>query len=51
MKIMTWGMPIFMIIIFRNMPAGLVLYWTTFNVLSIIHQYFLTKHLKKKENQ
>jgi len=50
MKIMTWGMPIFMVIIFRSMPAGLVLYWTAFNVLSIIHQYFLTKHLKKKEN-
>lgn len=51
MKIMTWGMPIFMIIIFRSMPAGLVLYWTTFNVLSIIHQYYLTKYIKKKENQ
>jgi len=51
MKIMTWGMPIFMVIIFRSMPAGLVLYWTAFNVLSILHQYFLTKHIKKKENQ
>lgn len=43
-KMMTWMMPIMMFFIFRSMPAGLVLYWTTFNIFSVIQQYFLKKH-------
>lgn len=50
-KIMTWGMPIMFFFMFKGFPAGLVLYWTAFNVLSIIHQYYLNKHFKNKENQ
>ncbi|MDD2228865.1 MAG: membrane protein insertase YidC [Candidatus Cloacimonetes bacterium] len=49
-KMMTWMMPIMMFFIFKGMPAGLVLYWTAFNILSIIHQYYLNKHFKNKEN-
>lgn len=49
-KIMTWMMPIMMFFIFKGMPAGLVLYWTAFNILSVIHQYFLNKRFKNKEN-
>jgi YidC/Oxa1 family membrane protein insertase len=45
-KMMTYIMPPFMIFIFKSLPAGLVLYWTTFNVLSIVQQYYLNK----KEN-
>ncbi len=48
-KMMMWVMPIFMFFIFRNMPAGLVLYWTIFNVFSVIQQYYLQKHLKQKD--
>jgi len=48
-KMMTWMMPIMMFFIFRNMPAGLVLYWTTFNIFSVIQQYYLMKHYKNKE--
>lgn len=48
-KMMTWMMPIMMFFIFRNMPAGLVLYWTTFNVFSVIQQYYLMKHYKNKD--
>jgi len=51
MKMMTWFMPLMMFFIFKSMPAGLVLYWTTFNILSVIHQYYLNKHFKNKENQ
>lgn len=50
-KMMTWMMPIMMFFIFKGMPAGLVLYWTAFNVLSVIHQYYLNKHFKNKETQ
>jgi YidC/Oxa1 family membrane protein insertase len=48
-KMMTWMMPIMMFFIFRNMPAGLVLYWTTFNIFSVIQQYYLMKHYKNKD--
>lgn len=48
-KMMTWVMPVVLFFVFRSMPAGLVLYWTVFNILSIIQQYYLQKHLNKKE--
>jgi YidC/Oxa1 family membrane protein insertase len=42
-KMMTWIMPVVMFFVFKSMPAGLVLYWTLFNVFSIIQQYYLQK--------
>jgi YidC/Oxa1 family membrane protein insertase len=48
-KMMTWIMPIMMFFIFRSMPAGLVLYWTVFNIFSVIQQYYLLKLNKNKE--
>ncbi|MCB5279717.1 MAG: membrane protein insertase YidC [Candidatus Cloacimonetes bacterium] len=47
-KMMTWMMPIMMFFIFRNMPAGLVLYWTVFNIFSVIQQYYLLKRHNKE---
>jgi YidC/Oxa1 family membrane protein insertase len=48
-KMMAWVMPVVLFFVFKSMPAGLVLYWTVFNVLSILQQYYLQKHLNKKE--
>jgi YidC/Oxa1 family membrane protein insertase len=48
-KMMTWMMPIMMFFIFRGMPAGLVLYWTVFNIYSVIQQYYLLKKHRNKE--
>jgi YidC/Oxa1 family membrane protein insertase len=48
-KMMTWMMPIMMFFIFRNMPAGLVLYWTVFNIFSVIQQYYLLKQHRNKD--
>ncbi len=42
-KMMMYVMPIFMVFIFRGLPSGLVLYWTIFNIFSIIQQYFIKK--------
>jgi len=50
-KMMTWLMPVMMFVIFRSMPSGLVLYWTVFNILSVVQQYYLQKHFKQKESQ
>jgi YidC/Oxa1 family membrane protein insertase len=36
-------MPIMFTFLFLNFPSGLVLYWLVNNVLSIAHQYYLTK--------
>lgn len=44
-KMMMYIMPVFMVFIFRGLPSGLVLYWTIFNVFSIVQQYFIKKQL------
>ncbi|HOV16448.1 MAG TPA: membrane protein insertase YidC [Candidatus Cloacimonadota bacterium] len=48
-RLMAWIMPVIMFFIFKSMPAGLVLYWTVFNILSIIQQYYLQRHFAEKE--
>ncbi|MDY6915336.1 MAG: membrane protein insertase YidC [Candidatus Cloacimonadota bacterium] len=42
-KMMMYVMPIIMFFIFKGLPAGLVLYWTVFNIMSIFQQYFIKK--------
>jgi YidC/Oxa1 family membrane protein insertase len=46
-KMMIYLMPPFMLVLFNNFPAGLVLYWTFSNALGIVQQYVLDKSLKK----
>jgi len=42
-KMMLYIMPVFLVFIFSSLPSGLVLYWTVFNVFSIIQQYYVKK--------
>ncbi len=44
-KMMGYIMPVMMFFIFKSFPSGLVLYWTVFNVFSIIQQYYVQKKL------
>ena len=46
-KMMIYFMPVFMLMIFNNFPAGLVLYWTLQSALGVIQQYYLDKSQKK----
>ena len=46
-KFMMYFMNGFFIIIFNQFPSGLVLYYTLFNVLTIVQQKYLTSHQKK----
>ncbi len=46
MAFMTYGMPIMFFFIMYNAPSGLLLYWSTVNVISIGQQIFVNK--KKK---
>jgi YidC/Oxa1 family membrane protein insertase len=41
-NIMRWGLPVMMLFFFYNMSAGLTLYWTVQNLLTIV-QTKLTK--------
>jgi len=41
---MMMYMPYFMLLIFAKMPAGLILYWTWSNIISILQQRVITKH-------
>ena len=38
-------MPIMFTFLFLSLPSGLVLYWLVTNVLSIAHQYYITKKM------
>ena len=46
MTFITYGMPIIFFFIMYNAPSGLLLYWSTVNVISIGQQLFVNK--KKK---
>jgi YidC/Oxa1 family membrane protein insertase len=39
-KAMVYIMPIFMLVLFNQFPSGLNLYYTLFNILTIIQQKF-----------
>jgi YidC/Oxa1 family membrane protein insertase len=45
MKIMMYGMPLFFFFIFYNAPSGLLLYWTTSNLLQLVQQLIINKTL------
>lgn len=46
-KMMMYFMPVFLFFIFKSLPAGLMLYWTVSNIISLFQQYYI----KKKFNQ
>ena len=45
-KTMAYIMPLVFFFVFYKLPAGLVIYWTVFNILSIIHMIWVEKHWK-----
>jgi len=47
-KMLLW-MPLFMLFICANLPTGVLLYWTTSNILMAAQQYFLSKQQVVKE--
>ena len=44
-KVMTW-MPVLFTFMFLAFPAGLVLYWTVNNLLSIAQQWHITRQIE-----
>ncbi len=47
MKYVMWAMPIFLTFIMLNMPSGLSLYILTNNLLTIVQQIIIKKHVAK----
>ena len=48
-KMMVWFMPIFLVLLFNNFPSGLTLYYTLFNLLSILQQRYAHPPVKALE--
>ncbi|MDX2083139.1 MAG: membrane protein insertase YidC [Rickettsiales bacterium] len=48
-KILKW-MPYVLTFVLAAFPAGLVIYWTWSNLLSILQQFLITKKLNKSKN-
>jgi len=46
-KMLTYMMPLLFGFLFRNFPAGLTLYWTVYNISSVIEQVWLIGHPSK----
>ncbi|MBD3169031.1 MAG: membrane protein insertase YidC [candidate division Zixibacteria bacterium] len=44
-KMMVYLMPALFTFLFYSMPAGLVLYWTMYNILSLIEQLYIRRNL------
>lgn len=44
-RFLVFGMPVLMFFFFRNLPSGLVLYWTVYNILSIVEQWNVERML------
>ena len=47
MKMMMWGMPIFMVVIFVNLPAGLNLYYLTANIATLPQSWWIASEREK----
>jgi YidC/Oxa1 family membrane protein insertase len=46
-KFMMWFFPVFLTFISMQWPSGLLLYWVVTNLLSILQQQMVNRHLKK----
>ncbi|MCS5712760.1 membrane protein insertase YidC [Candidatus Berkiella aquae] len=45
---MMMFMPVIFTVLFLSFPAGLVLYWTVNNILSISQQWFITRNIERE---
>ncbi len=48
-KIMTWFMPIFLVVVLKDFASAFVLYWLFLNIFTTIHQYYLLRQFTAEE--
>ncbi|NQT29883.1 MAG: membrane protein insertase YidC [Candidatus Saganbacteria bacterium] len=51
MQMMTWFMPLFLVFICWNFPAGVQIYWLVSNLVGAAQQYLIMKGLDRKRNK
>ena len=49
-KMMIYMMPVIFTILFAGWPAGLVLYWTVFNIASVFEQMIIKRGMEAEKN-
>lgn len=49
-KVMSF-MPLIFMVLFRNFPAGLMLYWFVNNTLSFLQQWYIMQKLNKETSK
>jgi len=42
-RMMNWMMPVLFVVIFRSLPAGVVLYWLSYNIITVIQQLIIKR--------
>ncbi|WP_024653588.1 membrane protein insertase YidC [Borrelia persica] len=50
-KFLYFGMPIMFFFILYDMPSGLLIYWITTNVFTILQQYYIKMHVSERRNK
>jgi len=51
MKMMMYGMPVFLFFVLYNAPSGLLVYWIMTNFLTMLQQKAIAKHQKKVKGE
>ncbi|ACH93385.1 membrane protein insertase YidC [Borrelia duttonii] len=50
-KFLYFGMPIMFFFILYDMPSGLLIYWITTNIFTILQQYYIKMNLSERRNK
>ncbi|AHH03429.1 60 kDa inner membrane protein YIDC [Borrelia nietonii YOR] len=50
-KILYFGMPIMFFFILYDMPSGLLIYWITTNIFTILQQYYIKMNVSERRNR
>ncbi|QFP41903.1 membrane protein insertase YidC [Borrelia miyamotoi] len=50
-KLLYFGMPIMFFFILYDMPSGLLIYWITTNIFTILQQYYIKMNISERRNK
>lgn len=50
-KFLYFGMPIMFFFILYDMPSGLLIYWITTNIFTILQQYYIKMNVSERRNR
>ncbi|BCR19393.1 Membrane protein insertase YidC [Borrelia miyamotoi] len=50
-KLLYFGMPIMFFFVLYDMPSGLLIYWITTNIFTILQQYYIKMNVSERRNK